>query len=79
MDKVYSRVASRMAIPQLFDEINVLKEPLRAEQRFRLMAIDKAIASAFLGTVAAGSEVSLEQRFEVIIHLMMREEGGYVS
>ena len=58
MDKDYSRVASRMAISQLFDEINVLREPLRAKQTFRLMVIDKAIASKFLGTVVAGNEVS---------------------
>ena len=58
MDKDYSRVASRMAISQLFDEINVLREPLRAEQTFRLMVIDKAITSKFLGIVVAGNEAS---------------------
>jgi len=77
MDKDYSRAASRVAISQLKDEINVLREPTQAEERFRLLVSDQAIAQALLGTVHAG-EGSLEQRFERILRLIMIENGGHV-
>ena len=37
-DKEYSRAASRIAIPQLMNEINFLRDPKQAEERFRLLA-----------------------------------------
>ena len=40
MDKEYSRVASRLAIPQLINEINVLKDPQQAEERFKRLGLE---------------------------------------
>jgi len=40
VDKEHSRKASRLAIPQLLEEINVLKQPQQAEQTFVVMALD---------------------------------------
>jgi len=77
MDKDYSRAASRVAISQLNGEINFLREPPRAEERFKLLVSDQAIAQALLGTVHAG-EGSSEQRFERILRLIMIENGGSI-
>jgi len=38
VDKEHSRKVSELAIPQLLKEINVLKQPQQAEQRFAFMA-----------------------------------------
>ena len=38
MDKEYSQVASKLAIPQLLKEINILRNPQQAEERFRVFA-----------------------------------------
>ena len=38
MNREYSRVTSRLAIPQLVNEINVLRDPQQAKERFGLMA-----------------------------------------
>ena len=35
LDKEYSWMASRLAIPQLLNETNVLRDPQRAAERFR--------------------------------------------
>jgi len=39
LDKEYSRRISRLAIPQLLDEINVLREPQQAVERFRSLVM----------------------------------------
>ena len=78
MDKDYSRAASRVAISQLMHEINILREPLRAEERFRLLACSHAMAQALPGRVKASSEESLEQRFERTLRSIMMENSGYV-
>ena len=78
MDKDYSRTAARTAISQLFEKINILREPPQGEQRFRPQIVfdQAATTSAFLGTVEAGNEGSLEQHFERIILLIVMENGG---
>ena len=40
MDKDYSRATSRLAIPELINEINVLQNPKQAAKRFGIMALD---------------------------------------
>jgi len=40
LDKEYSRKVSRLAIPQLLNEINVLREPQQAAQRFKSVVMD---------------------------------------
>jgi len=77
MDKDYSRAASRVAISQLKDEINFLRDPTQAVERFRILVSDQEIAKAFLGTVHAGTG-SAEERFERILRLIMIENGGCV-
>jgi len=79
MDKDYSRVAARMAISQLFDEINVRREPVQAEQRFRAVAVVRDDASRLLRMSQAFTEGSLAQRFEQILRLVMTDDGGRVS
>jgi len=76
MDKAYSRAASRVAISQLMNEINVVREPLRAEEKFQLLVTNQAMVQALLDRVRAGSEGSLEQRFGELLRLIMMENGG---
>ena len=40
VDRESSRKASKLAIPQLLNEINVLRQPQEAEQRFMFMVSD---------------------------------------
>ena len=44
MDKEYSRTTSGLAIPQLMNEINLLRDPRQAEERLRLMAFGSDIS-----------------------------------
>ena len=44
MDKEHSRTVSGLAIPQLMNEINFLRDPQQAEQRLRLMAFGSDIS-----------------------------------
>jgi len=76
MDKDYSRAASRVAISQLKEEINILRDPPQAEERLGLLASDQQFAQILLWTARAG-EGSLEQRFERILRLIMIENGGH--
>lgn len=78
VDKDYSRVAARAAISQLKDEINILRDPSRAEERFKLLISDPAIAQALLGTVHTSNEGSSEQLFERILRSIMIENGGHI-
>jgi len=73
MDKAYSRAASRVAISQLLNEVNILREPLQAEERFDLLVSNQAMVRALLEKVHAG-EGSLEER---ILRLIMTENDGY--
>ena len=45
MDKEYSRTTSELVIPQLINEINVLREPQQAGERFKLMASGLDVSS----------------------------------
>jgi len=78
MDKNYSRAASRVAISQLLSEINILREPLRAEKRFKLLVSSRDMAQPLRGEVEAGSEELLEHRFEGVLRSIMMENGGHV-
>jgi len=40
LDKEHARAISRLAIPQLLDEINVLRDPQQAVQRFQSMVMN---------------------------------------
>lgn len=54
MDKEYSRMASRAAILQLLDEINVRRDPQQAEQRFKsVVLMDPGVLLRSLPTAAA--------------------------
>ena len=46
MDKEYSRTTSRLAIPQLMNEINFLRDPQQAEERFKRMAFGSGVSCA---------------------------------
>ena len=46
MDKEHSRTVSRLAIPQLINEINVLRDPQQAAKRFGIMALDPDLSWA---------------------------------
>jgi len=39
MDKEFSRTASRLAIPQLQDQINVVRDPQHAEEMFKSVVL----------------------------------------
>ena len=51
MDKEYSWAASRIAIPQLENEINVRKDPRQAEEQFRIIASDPGPSGTPMGEV----------------------------
>ena len=67
LDKEYSRTVSQLAIPQLLNEINVLKDPLQAAHRFRFVVMrpDIYLASK-LRAATDDDEEPLEQYFERI-------------
>jgi len=56
MNKEYSRTASRLAIPQLMNEINILRDPQRAEERFEFMALDPGLSWAPIETAEEDNE-----------------------
>ena len=61
LDKEFSRAASKIAIPQLLDEINILRDPLQAEQRFRYLIVNIDLAWARIRTFNEnGDDVELE-------------------
>ena len=76
MNKSYSRAASRVAISQLMNEINILGEPLRAEERFGLLVSNKTVAYGVQEEVHAGKEEMLEEGFEQILRIIMMENSG---
>ena len=59
MDKEHSRTASRMAIPQLMNEINFLRDPQQAEERLRLMAFGSEISWTPMETAEEDNEEPL--------------------
>jgi len=80
MDKDYSRAASRVAISQLTDEINILREPPRAKQRFRLLVSSQDMAEPLReNAVEEGREETLEHRFEQILRFSMMKSCEYIS
>jgi len=56
MDKEYSRTISMLAIPQLLDEINVLRDPQQAEQRFQSMVTNPEEYLSFLRMEVGGED-----------------------
>jgi len=51
VDKECSRKASRLALPQLMNEINVIREPRQAVQRFKIMALNPDLFRMFMEKV----------------------------
>ena len=64
MDKEYSRQTSMRAIPELLYEINVRKDPQRAEERFEHLIFEPYASSAILDAAIAGSVEPLERYAE---------------
>lgn len=56
MDKEHSHVTSRLAIPQLMNEINFLGNPKQAEERFKLMAFGSDISGTSTEKVEEDNE-----------------------
>ena len=80
IDKEYSRAASKLAIPQLLDEINIIRDPLQAEKRFRHLVVDLDLDWARRRTTnAAGDDVELEPLEEYFerLRILTAEHGGY--
>jgi len=48
VDKECSRKASRLALPQLLNETNVMREPQQAAQRFNIMASEPDLFQALM-------------------------------
>jgi hypothetical protein len=65
LDKDYSHAASRLAIPQLLNEVNILREPQQAERRFRFMVLDPDLSWALLQEIAENeTKEPFQQDFE---------------
>lgn len=64
MDKEHSRAISRLAIPQLLNEINVLGQPRQAEKRFKYMVLDPDLHRKTTEKADKDNEQPLEKRFE---------------
>jgi len=83
LDKEYSRKVSRLAIPQLLEEINVIKEPQQAAERFKSVVMDPGVLSASMtrAAVEAGNEEEpLDQYLARLNHLPnTKEEGLFTS
>jgi len=58
MDKEYSRRASALAIPQLTNEINILRDPQQAEERFKLMSLGPDLSGTPMRKVEEDDEES---------------------
>jgi len=82
LDKEYSREASRMAIPQLLKEINVLKDPQQARERFKCVVGNPGIYLASMLTAKAGDDQ--EEPFEQYLERISRiqnvnlEDGVFI-
>ena len=59
MDKEYSRVNSRLALPRLVTEMNVLRDPKQALERFRLIASGPGLSGTSTGQAEKGDEEKL--------------------
>jgi len=69
MDKGYSRAISRLAIPRLLNEINVLREPQQAVERFsRILALDPISSGVPVGNAGSYDENTLEEYFKQILN-----------
>ena len=58
VDKEYSLEASRLAIPQLMNEMNILRVPQQAEERLRLVAFGSEISWTPMEKVEENEEPS---------------------
>lgn len=80
LDKEYSRTASQLAIPQLLNEINVLRDPQQAAQRFRSVVAKPGIYMASLLRAADDNdEEPLEQYLERICRIPLPNQNGVSS
>ena len=60
MDKEYSRVNSMLAIPRLVTEMNILRDPQRALERFMRIALGSGLSGTSTEEAGEDSEVSLD-------------------
>jgi len=83
LNKEYSRKIFKLAIPQLLNEINILRDPEQAAQRFRSLVMDPGVllASMFMARMKVGDgEEPFEQYIERLQHLPnTKEEGLFTS
>jgi len=68
MDKDHSRAISRLAIPQLLNEINVIGQPRQAAERFKYMVLDLDLYRELTEKTDNGGQ-PLEKQFEQILHV----------
>ena len=64
MDKEHSRQTSMQAIPELLYEINVQRDPQRAEVRFRNLIMEPYVYSALMDAAMAGNDEPLERHLD---------------
>ena len=79
VDKEYSRTAALRAIPQLINEINVLREPEEAAQRFRFkMALGQniSIPGVPVKIVNRGDDEPVADYLDRILNLSVGWNGG---
>ena len=77
LDKEYSRKASGLAISQLLNEINVLREPQQAVRRFKFVVLNPGIYLASMLAAEVGDEEEpFEQYLERINRLPSAKEDG---
>ena len=72
MDKGYSQAASKIAIPQLVNEINVFGEPQKAELRFKSMVSDPELYHILMKKAEKDykdHKDPLEKKFERVLHV----------
>lgn len=76
MDKECSRLVSDLALPRLMNEINVLREPEQAAERFRCMVTVSNPSWTPTGESENDNGEMLEEYLERTLHLGAKENGG---
>jgi len=78
LDKEYSRTVSQQAIPQLLNEINVLRDPEQAPLRFRSVASKPEVYLPALSRAMADDDVPFKRYLEWATG-MIRPRGAYTG
>ena len=81
MDKRLSRSAARLAIPQLLEEVNVLKKPQQTGERIGFkVALDRVFPGLPVEVVKTrGVEESVDQYIDRFLRVALRKNGGSES